>query len=259
MRERRKGPARREHAAHRAGPASFAHFSLGALFSVGALFSLGAGAGCGTEGEGQIQGTFFLRGCEAQDPTPHGSTEVPAPLPAFALDPGYFYADVLRSPHTAAHHEGESLDRLHVRLQRGSEKPERTDVFELMVPDMNRALRDQELAIARGERGFPILPAPVAGSTAPLPGDPYAFARASLSLHSSCTRQIVQPQFRGYIRIIEAGRVIGEWVEGEVGLTIEDSRAIREQGGMPTYVDTAGALSGRFRVKLAAGPAYEGP
>lgn len=224
-----------------------------------ALWGVAAGAGCIGEGSGQIQGSLFLRGCPAQDPTPRGSHEVPNPLPAFALDPAYFYAQVLHQNPTPAQREGEPLDRLHVRLQKGAEKPERTDVFELLVLDMNRALRDQEQAIARGERGFPILPAPVAGSTAPLPGDPYASARASLSLQSSCRPQIVQPQFRGYVRLIEAGRELGEWIEAEVGLTVEDQRATREQGGMPAFVDTAGALTGRFRVKLEAGAAIGGP
>lgn len=249
MRDRRKAPVRRGQAAQNAGLALCTLFTLGAV---------AGSAGCGSEGSGQLQGSLFLRGCGPQDPTPRGSTQVPTSLPAFVLDPGYFYAEIWRRPHTAAHHEGESLDRLRVRLQRGSEKPERTDVFEIMVLDLNRALRDQELAIARGERGFPILPPPVSGSTAPLPGDPAAFARASLSLHSSCTTQLVQPQFRGYIRLIEAGREHGQWVEAELGLTIEDARATREQNGMPVFVDTAGALSGRFRVKIETGAAVNG-
>lgn len=256
MRERRQAPALprpRAHAALRAGPASFARGSLLALWAVSAV------AGCSTEGSGLIEGTLFIRGCESQDPTPRGSTEVPSPLPAFTLDPKYFYAEIWHRQDDAAHPVGESLDRLRVRLQRGSEKPERTDVFEVLVPDMNRALRDQEQAIARGERGFPILPPPVAGTSAPLPTDPYASARASLALRQDCKMPLVQPQFRGFIRLIEAGRERGEWVEAEVGLTIEDARATREQGGMPTFVDTAGALSGRFRVKIETGPAVEGP
>jgi hypothetical protein len=218
----------------------------------------GAAAGCGSNGSGQLEGSLFLRGCEAQDPTPRGSSQVPSPLPSFVFDPAYFYGEVYRQYNSPLRHEGETIDRMRVRIQRGSEKPERADVFEILVLDMSRALREQEQALARGEPGFPILPPPVSGATVPLPGDPYASARAALSLHASCSTLMVQPQLRGHVRFIELGRELGEWIEAEVDLTAEDARATREQGGMPQAVDTAGALKGRFRLQLRTGPAVNG-
>lgn len=224
---------------------------------VGLIGGLGAltASGCTADGTGQIEGSLFLRGCPSYDPTPGGSTAVPSPLPAFALDPVAFFGQVSRQLISGDPYEVTSIDRINIRLQRGTEKPDRTDVFELWVLDLDRALRDQEAALQRGERGFPILPPPIDQSTAPLPGDPYAFARAALQLHSTCRNALVQPQFRGYVRFYELGRNLGEFVEAEVGLAIEDARATREQGGMPTSVNTAGTLSGRFRFELRTGPA----
>ena len=225
---------------------------LGGALALGIL----SGAGCAGEGTGQLAGTLFMRGCAAQDPTPPGSSEVPSPLPAFALDPIAFYGEVARQIDTPPiRHPGGSLDRIRIRLQRGTEKAERADVFELIIADIDRALADQAAALARGEPGFPILPPPVSGSTVLLPGDPFASAHAGIQLHNSCEFLLVQPQLRGYVRFNELGRELGEYVDAEVGLTVEDARATREQGGMPKVVDTAGALSGSFRFQLRAGPA----
>jgi hypothetical protein len=226
---------------------------LGLGLGLGACLLVG---GCAGEGTGRLAGTLFLRGCPPQDPTPPGSSEVPSPLPAFALDPVAFYGEVVRVLEPPPiRHPGATIDRIRIRLQRSTAKAERTDVFELIVPDIDRALLEQAAALGRGEPGFPVLPPPVAGSSVPLPKDPFAFAHAGLQMHGSCEPLVVQPQLRGYVRFNELGRDLGQYVDAEINLTVEDARAIREQGAMPQIVDTAGALSGTFRFQLRAGPA----
>lgn len=229
---------------------------LGLVASLAAGLAASFLGGCAGEGTGQLAGTLFLRGCPPQDPTVPGSSDVPSPLPGFALDPIAFYGEVVRVLEPPPiRRPGASVDRMRIRLQRATAKAERTDVFELIVPDIDRALIEQAAALGRGEPGFQILPPPVSGSSVPLPRDPFSFAHAGLQMHSSCDPVLVQPQLRGYVRFKELGRELGEYVDAEISLTVEDARAIREQGPMPRVVDTAGALSGSFRFQLRSGPA----
>lgn len=223
---------------------------------LGLALALGSAlAGCSGQGEGQISGTLFLRGCPAQDPTPAGSLEVPSPLPSFSLDPQYFFGElqysVLMGFITA---DPRGVDRLRVRLQRTSAAPDRADTFDLIVYDLDRYLSLQDAAVARGEPGMPIVPPDVDGASVPLPGDPAATVRAGLSLNITCWFPRVQPMLRGHVKFTALGRKVGEEVAGEVSVTVEDARAIREQGGTPTVPDTAGQLSGSFRFPLRAGP-----
>ena len=95
-----------------------------------ALAFLAAALLCGCEGggEGQVSGSLFLRGCPEQ-----GSAAAPAP---FALDPSYFAADTIRS--ATAGQSGSQLDeripnRMELRLQRSSHRPELTDAFALYL------------------------------------------------------------------------------------------------------------------------------
>lgn len=223
---------------------------LGLALALGSALS-----GCEGAGEGQLSGTLFLRGCPPLDPTPAGSFDVPNPLPAFSLDPQYFFGELqfayLMGFQTA---DPRGVDRLRVRLQRNSAHPDRADTFDLIVYDLDRYMGLQDAAIARGEPGMPIVPPDIDGASVPLPGDPAATVRGALSLNITCWFPRVQPMLRGHVKFTSLGRKVGEEVAGEVSVTIEDARATREQGGTPTVPDTAGQLSGSFRFPLRAGP-----
>jgi hypothetical protein len=215
----------------------------------------GALSGCAGAGEGQLSGTLFLRDCPPLDPTPAGSLEVPNPLPSFSLDPQYFYGElqysVLMGFQTA---DPRGVDRLRVRLQRNAGRPDRADIFDLIVYDLERYMSRQEAALARGEPGMPIVPPDIDGASVPLPGDPAATVRGALSLNITCWFPRVQPMLRGHVRFTSLGRKLGEEVAGEVSVTVEDARAMREQGGATVIPDTAGQLTGSFRFPLRAGP-----
>jgi len=218
--------------------------------------SLGvAGTGCQGAGEGQVSGTLFLRGCPARDPTAPGTSDVPSPLPDYSLQPAYFYGEVQRSlQQGTSAPDPRGVDRMVIRLQRDSGRIERADALDLLVYDLDRYPQIQAAALARGEAGVPILPPDVDSTTAPLPGDPAASVRAELSLNITCWFPRVKPLLRGYINFSQLGRNLGEEVAGEFSVTIEDGRAIREQGTPMAIPDAAGALSGWFRFPLRAGP-----
>jgi hypothetical protein len=216
-------------------------------------------AGCQGAGEGQVDGTLFLRGCPPLDPTEPGSRDVPSPLPAFSLDPQYFYGEVMLSlKQGLSAQDPRGVDRMRIRLQRDSGKPDRANSLELLIYDLDRFPQIQDAAIARGERGAPIVPPDLDTTTAPLPPDPGASVRGSLSLNATCWFPSVKPLLRGYVYFSSLGRNLGEEVAGELSVTIEDERAAREQGSPPPAPDAAGSLTGWFRFPLRSGSVVPG-
>lgn len=210
---------------------------------------------CEGAGEGQLSGRLFLRGCPLYDPTTPGSAEVPNPIPEYSLDPQYFFGEhqwSVMSGFTSADPRG--IDRLRIRLQHSSGKPDRADTFDLLVYDLARYSSLQDAALARGEPGMPIVPPDIDGASVPLPGDPAATVRSELSLNISCWFPHVKPMLRGYVKFTELGEELGETVAGEFAVTVEDARATREQGSPAPAPDAAGELSGWFRFPLRAGP-----
>jgi hypothetical protein len=219
---------------------------------VSAVLFLGA---CEGVGDGQVSGTLFLRGCPDLDPTTAGSSDLPSPLPAFRLDPQYFFGEVLRAAESGlGATDPRGSDSMHIRLQRNSSRAERADTFDLFIHDLDRLPAVQDAALRRGEPGAPILPPPVSGTAVPLPSDPGVSVRAALSLNVSCWFPRVQPALRGSVYFSSLGRELGDQVAGRIEVTVEDERAIREQGSPPPAPDAAGALSGWFSFPLRSGP-----
>ena len=214
------------------------------------------GGGCEGQGEGQIRGTLFLRDCPVQDPTYNAvrsSTAVPSPLPDFALDPHYFFADVQFAQRPGWFPDPRAVDSMFIRLQRTSHKPDRTDVFQLSVHDIDGILAVQEAALLRGEPGVPIVPPMVSTMQAPLPDNPAETVRADIALSGSCQFSRAEPLLRGYIRFHALGRNVGEEISAELRVTVEDGRAMREQGSPPASPDVAGQLEGSFRFFISRG------
>ncbi len=219
------------------------------------LLSVGMGglAGCEGRGEGQIDGRLFLRHCPVQDPLAPDAAGLPSPLPEFSLDPQYFLVDVMFAQKPSWFPDPRAVDSMFIRLQRTSHKPDRTDVFTLSVHDIDGILAVQEQALARGEPGVPILPPMVSTGAAPLPPDPAQSVRADIALNGSCQFSTAEPLLRGHIRFSSLGRNIGEEIAGELKVSVEDGRAIREQGSPPPSPDAAGELSGWFRFNISRG------
>jgi hypothetical protein len=233
-----------------ASPPCLARACFGGLLLLGALLF----SGCGDAGTGQVAGTLFLRGCPDQDPT-NGQGGVPAMLPAFSLDPQFFAAEVMLSVRMGSTYDPRGVDSLRLRLQRSSHPFYLTDDFELLVYDLDQYPQRQAAAIAQGQPGMPILPPALAQPSVPLPGDPAASVRASLSLHATCPYMPEEPLLRGYVNFSALGRNLGDTVAGQFAVTVEDARSRRAQGMMPATVDVAGQLSGSFSVQIQAGPA----
>lgn len=211
--------------------------------------------GCEGAGDGQVSGTLFLRGCPSLDPTEHSLTEVPSPLPAFSLDPHFFYAEVIWGIKSGLRSDPRTVDRLQIRLQRGSSKMDRSDGFELLAHDLGKLEQLQADSIRAGAPGIPIVPPPLDQATSPLPSSPDATVRAGLILNNSCRYPQAQPSLRGHIRFSELGRRVGEYLAAEFQVVIEDERAIRQEGGIPRSPNVAGALQGWFRMPIHSGPA----
>lgn len=191
---------------------------------------------CEGDGEGQLSGSLFLRGCPALDPTRHGDVsgaELPSPLPDFSLSPQNFYVEIITGVRTGL----------------------RADGFELLVHDISQLETLQAKALADGKAGAPIVPPPLDMPTVMLPGDPDATVRAGLLLNNSCRHPLAQPSLRGTVRFSEIGRTVGEHVAGEVDVTVEDLRARREQAGAHVVPDVVGSLRGWFRIPIQSGPA----
>lgn len=211
---------------------------------------------CEGRGDGELTGTLFLRGCPSLDPTSrHDSGAVPSPLPSYSLGPHFFYAEAILGIRTGLRPDPRPTDRLLLRMQRGANKLERSDGFELLVHDLSKLEELQAEALMRGEAGAPIVPPPLDASNAPLPTDPDATVRAGLVLNNSCRYPLAQPSLRGHVRFTEIGRRVGDVIAGEVQVTVEDLRAARQQGGTAVVPDVAGALHGWFRIPVQAGPA----
>lgn len=213
-------------------------------------------SGCEGRGEGQISGTLFLRDCPDQDPTydsKRSSTVVPSPLPDFALNPTYFFVDVQFAQRPGWYPDPRAVDSMFIRLQRSSHKPDRTDVFQLSVHDIDGVLAAQQAALSRGEPGVPIIPPNVSTMNAPLPDDPAESVRADIALNGSCQFSRVEPLMRGHIRFSALGRNVGEEIAAELRVTVEDGRAAREQGSPPPSPNVAGELAGSFRFFISRG------
>jgi hypothetical protein len=214
-----------------------------------------AGAGCEGAGVGQLSGTLFVRGCPVYDPTAPGSLEVPRPLPSYSLDPEYFFAEAEPGTRRTPSDDPPGVTRLKLRMQKSSHKAERTDVFELLVYDVDGLPALQAAALARGLAGVPIIPPPLDQTPVPPPPAPDSTVRAALRLNGNCPYPVVAPQLRGYVRFTEIGSQPGDMLAGEFTVSVEDLRAQREQGTPAPSVDVAGALVGSFRFPLRTGPA----
>jgi hypothetical protein len=226
---------------------------------MGMCAGLGGLAGCEGAGSGQVSGTLFLRGCPAQDPTPAGSTEVPSPLPAFSLNPQYFFGEVQQAPQSEVFSDDpRGVTNMEIRLQRNSGDVDMADVFTLLIYDVANYPQLQAAAIQSGSPGAPIIPPDLSSTTAPLPGDPSMSVAASISLNLTCAFPSVAPLLSGYVNFSMLGQNLGDTVAGQFSVTVEDARAIREQGNPPSSPDTAGAFTGWFNFPLRAGPLYSG-
>lgn len=223
----------------------------------GCLWALSASllSACGASGDGQLSGTLFLRGCPSLDPTHHSATDVPLPLPNFDLDPHAFFAEVVWGIRTGWTPDQRTGDRLQVRMQRSSNKLDRSDGFELLVHDLNKLEQLQRNSLQAGLAGIPITPPALDQATAPLPTSPDASVRAGLVLNHSCRYPTAQPSLRGVVRFTEFGRSVGDTLAAEVELSVEDLRAEREQGSPPAVPNVAGTLRGWFRIPIRSGPA----
>lgn len=211
-----------------------------------ALLAAALLCGCEGGGEGQVSGSLFLRGCPEQ-----GSAAAPAP---FALDPSYFAADTIRS--ATAGQSGSQLDeripnRMELRLQRSSHRPELTDAFALYLTDVD-ALR------GRLGQPFPISAAPLSGAEAPLPAEAPPTVRAALWLRGTCPYANVQPQLRGTVTLRELGFEPGEWVDADFSVTADDDRGAR-LGAAPADRDAAGQLAGSVRLQIRRGRSVSFP
>lgn len=209
---------------------------------------------CEGSGDGQLSGTLFLRGCPSLDPTNDSATDIPLPLPNFDLEPRAFFAEVvwgIRTGWTPDHRTG---NRLQVRMQRSSNKLDRSDGFELLVHDLDKLEQLQRNSLQAGLAGIPIAPPALDQATVPLPASPDASVRAGLVLNHSCRYPIAQPSLRGFVRFTEFGRSVGDTLAAELDVTVEDLRAEREQGTPLAVPNVAGALRGWFRIPIRSGP-----
>ena len=226
---------------------------LGAALSAG-LLALWL-TGCAGEGVGQLSGTLFVRGCEELDPTTPGGHDVPSPLPSYSMDPTYFYAELQLASRLAPSIDPPGVNRMRLRMQTSSPKIERADAFELFIYDLDGLAARQASAMARGLAGMPIIPPPLNITPMPPRPDPASTVRASLVFNGSCTYPLVAPLLRGFVHFTEIGRNPGDILAGDFSVTIEDQRALREQGSPAASPDVAGALSGSFRFPIRTGPA----
>jgi hypothetical protein len=210
---------------------------------------------CEGGGDGQLSGTLFVRGCPSLDPTGQSATDVPSPIPDFRLDPHAFFAEVVWGIRTGYTQDRRSGDRLQIRMQRSSNKLDRSDGLELLVHDLRKLQSLQDDSLRAGLPGIPVIPPALDQSMSPLPPSPDAAVRAGLVLNHSCRYPLTQPSLRGFIRFTEFGHVVGETLAGEFDVSVEDLRAKREQGDPPTAPNVAGAMHGWFRIPLRSGPA----
>lgn len=214
-----------------------------------------AGTGCEGDGVGQLSGTLFVRGCPFLDPTTAGSRDVPSPLPAYTMDPKYFYAERQLAARLNPDEDPPGISRMSLRMQTSSPKIERADAFELFIYDLDSLAARQASAMASGLSGMPITPPPLDVDPTPPPPDPAATVRASLVFNGSCDYPIVAPLLRGYVHFTTIGKNPGETVAGELAVTVEDLRAQREQSAPAISPDVAGALTGSFSFTIRNGPA----
>lgn len=209
---------------------------------------------CEGRGDGELSGTLFLRGCPSLDPTNRSATDVPSPLPTFRLEPQAFFAEVVWGIRTGLNPDRRTVNRLQVRMQRSSNKLDRSDGFELLVHDLGKLEQLQRDSLQAGLPGIPIVPPALDQAMAPLPPAPDAAVRAGLVLNHSCRHPIAQPSLRGFVRFSEFGREVGDMLAGEVDVSVEDLRAEREQGSPSAVPNVAGALRGWFRIPIQSGP-----
>ena len=157
---------------------------------------------------GQLSGTLFVRGCAPLDPTSPGSHDVPSPLPAYAMDPSFFFAELqLASRLELQSSDPPGVNRLRLRMQTSSPKIERADAFELFIYDLDATGRppgqrpgERPVRECRSARRRSTSPrcrrGPIRAST----------VRASLVLNGSCDYPMVAPLLRGYVHFTEIGQ-----------------------------------------------------
>lgn len=206
-------------------------------------------AACEGNGEGQVEGRLFLRGCPTQGTVePAGMPEVPA----FQLDPSFFVAEPILSSRPDL--DPRVLNRLLLRLQRSSHRPELTDVFTVLLYDTD-ALRGKE-GVA-----LPLQPPPIGSEQdpfVPLPTDEGPGARAGIRLEGTCPFARVTPTLRGSITFSELGLEAGQHIAASFSATVEDQRGSR--GGLaPADRAAAGDLWGWFRFPIVRGRTVSSP
>lgn len=210
------------------------------------LCGLLLGAGC-EGGTGQVTGTLFLRGCPDQGTDQ--AAGMPSPLPAFDLRPTFFAAEPIWSlpddpmPRT--------VNRLVIRLQRSSQKPERTDALVMYLDDVTRLQ-------ARLGTAEPLTPPALDGPSVPLPAQGETRVLAGLTLAGTCPMTRVAPMLTGAVTFSALGMNPGDTVAGQLSVTVSDPRGARA-GAAPADQDAAGAFAGWFRFPIGTGSATHVP
>ncbi len=222
----------------------------GLLTGVLAVAVMAVPGGCAGQGQGQVSGALFLRGCPDQGS--NDATGMPS-VPPFALDPTYFAAE---SIHTLAIFGMDPADPRDVevqdiRLQRGPELPEYTDVLRFVLTDV-AALQRQ------AGQPVPITVPALDQPSQPLPINDGPRIQAALTMLATCPFPRVEPALHGSITFHTLGFELGEWLDASFSLTVEDPRGVRS-GKAPQDMDAAGQLSGYFRFQIQMGPGMRVP
>lgn len=203
---------------------------------------------CEGEGSGRLGGHLFLRGCpdSAEPPVAEANqpSGMPTPLPPFELQPTFFAAEPMLAVDPQLDPRG--VNRLQVRLQRGSLRPERTDVFLLYLVDVDHLPLGTPLPVTPPRLDEPVVP---------LPSQSQPLVRAALLLRGTCRYARVEPMLQGQVRINKLGLTTGDELDMEIlSLAVQDPRGKRE-GKAPADWDAAGDLSGWFQMRIQRGPA----
>lgn len=214
-----------------------------------ALSVCAALAACEGQGEGQLEGALFVRGCPLQgSDDPQG---MPAPLPPFRLDPTFFSAEPLPSLPPTQNADRRNISRLAIRAQRDGSAAERTDGLLLYLTDID-ALRG---AVGKP---LPLLDPPLTDPGVPLPSAPRSGVKAALYLNGTCPFARAQAYLQGTVTFTQLGDNLGDAIAAQLDVTVTDPRSAR--AAIPAAdQDAAGALRGSLRLTVQSGPATFNP